>query len=68
MSDFQYFVMEDGKFVNEAKNKGNKILAGRLNRITDYMYDNYSRKLTLNEIDHTKCTFSWIHAGTESAL
>lgn len=50
MSDFQYFVMEDGKFVNEARNKGNKILAGRLNRITDYMYDNYSRKLTLNEI------------------
>ncbi len=50
MSDFQYFVMEDGKFVNEAKNKGNKILAGRLNRITDYMYDNYARKLTLNEI------------------
>ncbi|HIU25117.1 MAG TPA: helix-turn-helix domain-containing protein [Candidatus Copromorpha excrementigallinarum] len=50
LSDFQYFVMEDGKFKNEAKNKGNKILAGRLNRITDYMYDNYSRKLTLNEI------------------
>ena len=50
MSDFQYFVMEDGKFKNEAKNKGNKILAGRLNRITDYMYDNYNRKLTLNEI------------------
>lgn len=50
ISDFQYFVMEDGKFKNEAKNKGNKILAGRLNRITDYMYDNYNRKLTLNEI------------------
>ena len=50
MSDFQYFVMEDGKFKNEAKNKGNKVLAGRLNRITDYMYDNYNRKLTLNEI------------------
>lgn len=50
MSDFQYFVMEDGKFKNESKNKGNKILAGRLNRITDYMYDNYNRKLTLNEI------------------
>lgn len=50
ISDFQYFVMEDGKFVNEVKNKGNKILAGRLNRIIDYMYDNYSRKLTLNEI------------------
>ena len=50
MSDFQYFVMEDGKFKNESRNKGNKILAGRLNRITDYMYDNYSRKLTLSEI------------------
>lgn len=50
MSDFQYFVMEDGRFINEAKNKGNKILAGRLNRITDYMYENFSRKLTLNEI------------------
>ena len=50
MSDFQYFVMEYGKFKNESRNKGNKILAGRLNRITDYMYDNYSRKLTLSEI------------------
>lgn len=50
MSDFQYFVMEDGKFKNESKNKGNKILAGRLNRITDYMYENYARKLTLSEI------------------
>lgn len=50
MSNFRYFVMEDGKFKNEAKNKGNKILAGRLNRITDYMYDNYNRKLTLSEI------------------
>ena len=49
-ADFQYFVMEDGRFVNEAKKKGNKILAGRLNRITDYMYDNYYRKLTLKEI------------------
>lgn len=50
MADFQYFVMEDGRFRNETKNKGNKVLAGRLNRITDYMYDNYNRKLTLNEI------------------
>lgn len=50
LSDFQYFVMEDGKFINEAKNKGNKVLAGRLRRITDYMYENYTRKLTLNEI------------------
>ena len=50
LSDFQYFVMENGRFKNELKNKGNKILAGRLNRITDYMYDNYARKLTLSEI------------------
>ncbi|NLD20208.1 MAG: AraC family transcriptional regulator [Clostridiales bacterium] len=50
ISDFRYFVMEDGRFINESKNKGNKILAGRLNRITDYMYENYSRKLTLSEI------------------
>lgn len=50
LSDFQYFVMENGKFKNELKNKGNKILAGRLNRITDYMYENYTRKLTLSEI------------------
>ncbi|MFA5637904.1 MAG: AraC family transcriptional regulator [Anaerovoracaceae bacterium] len=49
-ADFQYFLMEDGRFINETKHKGNKILAGRLSRITDYMYDNYSRKLTLSEI------------------
>lgn len=50
LANFQYFTMEDGRFVNEAKNIGNKVLAGRLNRITDYMYENYSRRLTLNEI------------------
>ena len=50
MADFRYEVMADGKFANESKNRGDKILAGRLNRITDYMYANYTRKLTLNEI------------------
>jgi len=50
ISDFQYFVMEEGKFVNEAGKKGNKILAERLRRITDYMYENHTRKLTLREI------------------
>jgi AraC-like DNA-binding protein len=50
LSDFRYFVMEDGKFVNGVKNRGDKILAGRLNRITDYMHENYMRKLTLSEI------------------
>ena len=50
ISDFQYFLMEDGKFINGEKNRGNKILAGRMRRITDYMYENHTRKLTLNEI------------------
>ena len=43
-------VTEDGKFQNEAGGKTSKILAGRLNRIMDYMYENYERKLTLSEI------------------
>jgi AraC-like DNA-binding protein len=50
VNEFQYFSMDDGKFVNESKNKGNKVLAERLKRITEYMYENHSRKLTLNEI------------------
>jgi AraC-like DNA-binding protein len=50
INNFQYFSMEDGKFVNESKTKGNKVLAGRLSRITEYMYENYSRRLTLTEI------------------
>ncbi|MCG8485800.1 MAG: AraC family transcriptional regulator [Clostridia bacterium] len=50
INDFQYFSMDDGKFINEMKNKSNKILAERVNRITNYIYENYSRKLTLQEI------------------
>ena len=50
ISNFQYFAMEDGRFINEPKNKGNKILAGRLKRIIEYMYENYNRRLTLAEI------------------
>lgn len=50
VNDFQYYAMEDGKFVNESKSKGNKILTERVNRITDYMYENYMRRLTLKEI------------------
>ncbi len=49
-NDFQYFSMDEGKFINEMKNKGNKILAERVHRITDYIYKNYDRKLTLQEI------------------
>lgn len=50
ISDFCYVVNEDGKFQNETGGKTSKILAGRLNRIMDYMYENYERKLTLSEI------------------
>lgn len=51
LSDFQYEAgsIEEGKHA-DLKNKGNRVLASRLRRITDYMYDNYTRKLTLNEI------------------
>lgn len=49
-ADFQYFALEDGKFVNEARNRENKILAGRMRRITKYLYENYNRRLTLSEI------------------
>ncbi len=50
MENFQYFAMEDGKFVNESKNKSNKILAARMNRVSHYLYENYAEKLTLQEI------------------
>ena len=50
LDNFQYYTMADGKFINEAKHTGNKVLAGRMNRITGHMYENYSRRLTLNEI------------------
>lgn len=50
IADFQYYAMEDGKFVNASKSKGNQILAERVNRITDYLYNNYTRRLTLGEI------------------
>lgn len=50
MENFQHFTIEDGRFVNEAKNKSNKILTGRMNRVSDYLYENYTRKLTLQEI------------------
>jgi len=50
ISDFQYFAMEDGKLINESERKGNKILAERLRRITDYMYENYTERLPLSDI------------------
>jgi len=50
ISDFQYFAMKDGKLENETGRRGNKVLADRLRRITDYMYENYTRRLPLSEI------------------
>jgi AraC-like DNA-binding protein len=50
MEEFQYFSMERGRFVNVSRNKTNQILAGRMNRIQDYLYDHYSKRLTLREI------------------
>ena len=50
ISDFQYFSMKDGKLENETGRRGNKVLADRLRRITDYMYENYTRRLPLSEI------------------
>ena len=50
MSDFRYTLSEGDESVKKTKLSGNKVLAGRLYRIIDYMYGNYTRKLTLSEI------------------
>ncbi|MCL1983409.1 MAG: AraC family transcriptional regulator [Clostridiales bacterium] len=50
MSNFRCFQAKDGKYENETGQRGNIVLAGRLNRIMDYMYENFKRKLTLSEI------------------
>jgi len=50
ISDFQYYAMEDGKFINESEKKLNKTLAERLRRITAHMYENYEQKLMLSEL------------------
>jgi AraC-like DNA-binding protein len=50
MESFQNFRMEKGRFVNSADSKRNPILAERMNRIQDYLYENYGSKLTLQEI------------------
>jgi len=53
LDNFQNFRLESGRFVNAEMSKRNKILAERMFRIQEYLYDNYNRKLTLQEIaDH----------------
>jgi AraC-like DNA-binding protein len=50
MDEFRFFALEKGRFVNDSQHKKNKIVAGRMDRIQDYLYDNYFRKVTLQEI------------------
>lgn len=50
LSDFRYFEVHGDKFINAPRKQKNKDLVNRLNRITNYMYSNYSRKISLNEI------------------
>lgn len=47
---FQYFSIEDGKFINKVNSNRSQVQSERLKRIIDYMYGNYNRKLTLTEI------------------
>lgn len=50
LSEFQDNFAEEKYSTEEGRGKGNRVLSGRLRRITEYMYENYNRKLTLNEI------------------
>lgn len=49
-ADFQSYMVDEGNAEGGRQSRRNKIMAGRLSRITKYMYENYHRKLTLNEI------------------
>lgn len=48
LTNFQVMDSEGGD--EETKYKGKRILTTRLRRITDYMYENYRKKITLNEL------------------
>lgn len=50
ITDFRYFTLEEGMFTNESKNRGNTVLAERLRRVTDYIYENHAQKITLSEV------------------
>ena len=50
LSDFCFSGDEEISQDENGRGRSSRILAGRLNRITEYMYDNYARKLTLSEI------------------
>lgn len=50
LSEFSYDTEEDPVGTDSNRGRNSHILVGRLNRITEYMYENYARKLTLSEI------------------
>jgi len=50
ISDFRYFTLEEGMFTNESKNRGNTVLAERLRRVTNYIYENHMNRITLAEV------------------
>jgi AraC-like DNA-binding protein len=50
MDKFQFFAMENGRFVNISEHRNNKILAERMFRIQKFLYDNYNKRISLQEI------------------
>lgn len=50
LSDFSFSLDDEVSGDEAGRGRSSRILSGRLNRITEYMYDNYARKLTLSEI------------------
>jgi AraC-like DNA-binding protein len=50
MDKFQFFAMENGRFVNISGHRNNKILAERMFRIQKFLYDNFNKKISLQEI------------------
>ncbi|SDK08521.1 helix-turn-helix domain-containing protein [Natronincola ferrireducens] len=50
INDFQYYSMDDKKLKNENKYKGDHFQIQRIHRITDYIYSNYNKKISLEQI------------------
>jgi AraC-like DNA-binding protein len=50
LDNFQFFSMENGRFMNISGQRNNKILAERMFRIQNYLYDNFNKKISLQEI------------------
>lgn len=50
ITDFRYFTLEEGMFTNRSDYRGNEVLAERLFRVTDYIYENHSERITLSDV------------------